>query len=47
LIPNAFTRTLPGEFHDVDPETLAVELSAFFGTLDEPLGSRHLMGRSS
>jgi pimeloyl-ACP methyl ester carboxylesterase len=32
LIPNAFTRTLPGEFHDVDPETLAVELSAFFGT---------------
>jgi pimeloyl-ACP methyl ester carboxylesterase len=28
-IPNALTRTLPGEFHDVDSETLAAELVAF------------------
>jgi len=28
-IPNAISRTLPGEFHDVDPETLAAELGTF------------------
>jgi pimeloyl-ACP methyl ester carboxylesterase len=28
-IPNAIRRTLPGEFHDVDPGTLAEELAAF------------------
>lgn len=28
-IPNALTRKLPGEFHDVDPETLAAELGGF------------------
>jgi pimeloyl-ACP methyl ester carboxylesterase len=28
-IPNALSRTLPGEFHDVDPDTLAAELGAF------------------
>jgi hypothetical protein len=30
-IPNAIGRTLPGEFHDVDPGTLARELAAFLG----------------
>jgi hypothetical protein len=28
-IPNAIGRTLPGEFHDVDPGTLAAELATF------------------
>ena len=28
-IPNALSRTLPGQFHDVDPHTLAAELSTF------------------
>ena len=28
-IPNAVGRTLPGQFHDVDPTTLATELDAF------------------
>jgi pimeloyl-ACP methyl ester carboxylesterase len=28
-IPNAIGHTLPGEFHDVDPGTLAAELAAF------------------
>jgi pimeloyl-ACP methyl ester carboxylesterase len=28
-IPTALTRTLPGDFHDVDPEAIADELAAF------------------
>jgi pimeloyl-ACP methyl ester carboxylesterase len=28
-IPNAVRRTLPGQFHDVDPKTLAAELDTF------------------
>lgn len=28
-IPGAVSRTLPGEFHEVDPQTLAAELTAF------------------
>lgn len=28
-IPNAFSRTLPGQFHDVDSESLASELTRF------------------
>jgi pimeloyl-ACP methyl ester carboxylesterase len=30
-IPNALSRTLPGQFHDVDPETLATVLTTFLG----------------
>jgi pimeloyl-ACP methyl ester carboxylesterase len=30
-IPNALSRTLPGQFHDVDPQTLAAELTTFLG----------------
>jgi choline dehydrogenase-like flavoprotein len=28
-IPSALNRTLPGQFHDVDPQTLAAELTTF------------------
>ena len=28
-VPNAVGRTLPGQFHDVEPTTLATELDAF------------------
>ena len=28
-IPNALSRTLPGQFHEVDPHTLAAELTTF------------------
>ena len=31
-IPNAFSRTLPGQFHDVDPHTLATQLTTFLKT---------------
>jgi pimeloyl-ACP methyl ester carboxylesterase len=31
-IPNALSRTLPGQFHDVDPQTLAAELTTFLET---------------
>lgn len=30
-IPNALSQTLTGQFHDVDPETLAAELTKFLG----------------
>ena len=30
-IPKALSRTLPGQFHDVDPETLAAEPTKFLG----------------
>jgi pimeloyl-ACP methyl ester carboxylesterase len=30
-IPNALSRTLPGQFHEVDPKTLATELKTFLG----------------